>query len=361
MKNRTSLTLGFVLAFSILNWPLKDHQGFADDSADQALLKVISEASLANRSLLSNFACRFRLRMGTSRDVQEAISKGPADNVRVARGLWKLNGDMSTYEISIPKDVSNSVLKKAEGLLNGSKTSNQSLSKGVKVSFPDINVVSDGRRKLLYIGSMQMGTLSQREPQTIDYITPFDMDTHGYGGERMPGTIVKNILEGRGVADSRIEMTDAKEVLITEPPPSREGRETYVRIRFDESKGYLPIEVSIGATGKPPSVKTIVTEAVRCASGAWSPKRSVEISHPEIPRESYAIREIIVEDLSIDAKFTANEMSIEIPKGTVLKDEIKGGQFTLAKSTQLTPAGLEKFFAVYEEAVSKETVDKQVK
>jgi hypothetical protein len=326
------ITFSVAIAAALLGLP---DTPAAEPNDSAKTLRVIAQKTEQNQQTFANFVCRFRVAQGMTPSIASAQQEVLVPPKFTAEATWAVKGAVSTFELITPKDS----LDKAVQLARSNGETNS-----VALPFMDMKFIENGRQRWLYSywAAPGFGLIKRVSNQFTQFRNPFNTCLeHEHQGKSAAELIRLGLDRGsvRLLPPDPADTANIHRVEFVEDAVVKERVQVVTLMKFDADRGYLPTEVSVGISGKPIAVKTIVVSAVRAANGAWYPQRTLEFEHPETISRNFRFQECVVTEMRLSVE--PDDLRITIPAGTAIQDGATVGDApVLEADTVLTPETL---------------------
>jgi len=270
-----------------------------------AQLGEIAEGYFANRESFPFFSCRFTVRDGKARGLQEALDRGPTRQVLEGDAVWIVDRDKVRHELKL-RDP-DAAIKKAGGGFSANLTPTIYLGQG------NLALSLDG---FLRGG----GVYSEKSPAPGVATTPWDIagaiSPDGYNGPA--ATIQRHLQQNPSTLtfDGPQELNGLTLLRFS----ADEGPLVFVYL-VDPARGYLPIRIWFEDKQGTVLQKGCITKVRECSEGRWFPERCVLLWISGNEADGiHGVREVKLTELDADHPPGEEEFAITVSERVQVHD-----------------------------------------
>jgi hypothetical protein len=301
------------------------------DDRDRQALGFLKEGYLRNRESFTTIDCEFEWRKGKAATRNDAFECRFIGEPTVQTGHWLVDGPLVRYELL----CSPALVQETQRIMDKAlKTGTNNVS----IPCSDKYFLRSDAYSLNYgpvVLAANLFTKTDQDPDGIR-ITPFNPDCLGPDEYSSPARSIDAALGGRYEGQFLgSERLGGDEMLVVGLGPGLRQK-----FGFDPKRGYLMVYAS---DTDPNSGKRYyevkVLEAKECPGGHWFPMRIVSVLSPDTS-SPFAIRELKVLNLAVDAKPPRDSFQLQLPPGVQVNCIGRMEWLNIREATTITPQDL---------------------
>jgi hypothetical protein len=328
-----TLATALLLVLNVLSPRVSAGQNLPEESPESQL-RAAAQGYLSNRESFDRFVCRYRIRVGLSRTVADALNGTLSKVTATADATWAVDGSKVLFDIRCE-----------DGVIRKAFRENAS-PQGVSIPLPSNALLDDGSYQLYFSPVGQTAVIQDLQlRRSLIEMTPFDRGIMGQDESQSPPRLIETYL--RDKLFCRVDLAEEEELKGCLCLRFGQSENRLHEVHYlDPYRGFLPVQSSIYRPNSTELLcKIFLTAARKCSGDRWFPERSIYVQNPGQPNGPYFTREIQVLHLDADVLPAESFFSLLLPKGTILNDGTRlGSQIILDKEERFSLRNLPALF-----------------